>query len=79
MYFQMTVKPPIGVKNNLQRTCGTWAVIQKFYEEKVPLKPEVWKNLMFGLCFFYAIIHERKKYTRVSKTFHLSSVSQILR
>ena len=61
----MTVEPPIGVKNNLQRTFSTSVVTQKFYEETVPSKPEVWKNLLFGLCFFNAVIHERKKYRRL--------------
>ena len=62
--FQMTVEPPKGVKANLQRSfgsAGTGAVTEKLYEETFPENP-AWKKLLFGLCLFNAVLHERKKY-----------------
>ena len=63
----MTVEPPQGVKSNLLRLfsgSGTGAITEKVYEDTCPDKP-AWKNLLFGLCFFNAVIHERKKYGRL--------------
>ena len=61
----MTVEPPKGVKANLERSFGTGAgagaVSERMYEEVCAEKP-AWKNLLFGLCLFNAVLHERKKY-----------------
>ncbi len=59
----MTVEPPKGVRANLQRSFGN-QISEKAYEETCADKP-AWKNLLFGLCFFNAVIHERKKYGRL--------------
>ena len=64
----MTVEPPQGVKANLLRsfgTGGTGTITERMYEESCPEKSVEWKNLLFGLCFFNAVIHERKKYERL--------------
>ena len=65
----MTVEPPIGVKNNLQRTFAAagGTVTEKVYEETMhsPERKIVWKNLLLGLCFFNAVVHERKKFGRL--------------
>ena len=66
--LQMTVEPPQGVKANLLRsfgTGGTGTITERMYEESCPEKNIEWKNLLFGLCFFNAVIHERKKYERL--------------
>ena len=63
----MTVEPPQGVKNNLQRLfggSGIGAVTERGYQETCPGNP-AWKNLLFGLSLFNAVIHERKKYGRL--------------
>ena len=68
VYLQMTVEPPQGLKANLMRSFGTGgsgAISERLYEEGCPEKPSEWKNLLFGLCFFNAVIHERKKYERL--------------
>jgi len=65
--LQMTVEPPRGIKANLLRSFGTsssGSMTEKSYEEICLGKP-VWKTLFFNLCFFNAIIHERKKYGRL--------------
>ena len=64
----MTVEPPQGVKANLLRhfgSSGSEAITEQLYEEGCPEKSAEWKNLLFGLCFFNAVIHERKKYERL--------------
>ena len=64
----MTVEPPQGVKANLLRSFGSGgsgAVTKSLYEEACPNKPDSWKHLLVGLCFFNAVIHERKKYGRL--------------
>ena len=63
----MTVEPPQGLKANLLRSFGgggSGAITQKLYEQSCPDHPE-WHTLLFGLCFFNAVIHERKKYGRL--------------
>lgn len=64
----MTVEPPQGVQANLLRSFGsggTGTITEALYEETCPDKPGSWRNLIFGLCFFNAVIHERKKYGRL--------------
>ena len=44
---------------------GTGGIVsEQFYEEVCPDRP-AWKNLLVGLCFFNAVLHERKKYGRL--------------
>ena len=64
----MTVEPPTGVKANLERCFGSGfgsggssSISERLYEDVCVDKP-VWKNLLLGLCFFNALIHERKGY-----------------
>ena len=64
----MTVEPPRGIKANLLRsfgTGGTGVVTERVYEEQCQDKSAAWKTLLFGLCFFNAVLHERKKYGRL--------------
>ena len=59
----MTVESPQGLKANLLRSLGgggSGTVTEKMWDDSGP-GPE-WKSLLFGLCFFNAIINERKKY-----------------
>lgn len=63
---QMTVESPRGVRANLQRSFGsggTGIVTEKLYEET--FSQPAWKPLLFGLCLFNAVLHERKKYGRL--------------
>ncbi|KAL7746739.1 hypothetical protein RI367_007902 [Sorochytrium milnesiophthora] len=55
---KMTVEPPNGVKANLLRTYAT------FNEDTLAecTKPKEWQRLLFALCFFHAIIQERRKF-----------------
>lgn len=57
----MTVEAPKGVKENLLRTFGHGCVSQRLYEEAHPQSLQ-WRNLLFSLVFFNAVLLERKKY-----------------
>lgn len=61
--FQMTVEPPHGLKSNMLRAFGsggTGVISEKMFEDAT--KSQAWKKLLFGLCLFNSVIHERKKY-----------------
>ena len=62
----MTIESPRGLKANLLKTFGSSGagiVAEKVYEEGV--KKAGWKTLLYGLCLFNAVIHERKKFGRL--------------
>ncbi|KAI8915474.1 dynein heavy chain and region D6 of dynein motor-domain-containing protein [Powellomyces hirtus] len=56
--IKMTTEPPKGVKANLARLYAS------FTEESFAkcTKPEVYKKLLFSLCFFHSVLLERKKF-----------------
>ncbi|KAL4494234.1 hypothetical protein ABPG73_018753, partial [Tetrahymena malaccensis] len=56
--IKMTYEPPRGLKNNLQRTYGSF----KNQDFDTNSKPAELKKLCFGLAFFHALILERRKY-----------------
>ncbi|KAJ1569497.1 Dynein heavy chain 1, axonemal [Cladochytrium tenue] len=55
---KMTIEPPNGIKANLMRTYTTFT--DDFLSNCT--KPREWKKLLFSLCFFHAIIQERRKF-----------------
>ena len=60
---QMTVESPQGLKANLLRTFGSsgaGVVTEKQYD--TGCSKSGWRPLLFGLCLFNSVIHERKKY-----------------
>lgn len=56
---KLTNEPPKGLRANLFRSLSTVVNQEEF--EKHP-KPEPFKKILFGLCFYHAIIQERKKF-----------------
>ncbi|XP_036925260.1 dynein heavy chain 14, axonemal [Sturnira hondurensis] len=61
--LKVTVERPVGLKSNLLKMLGysgSGEVTEAIFE-----KPDCgpwWKKLLFGLCFFNAVVNERKKY-----------------
>jgi dynein heavy chain len=55
---KVTNEPPKGLRANTKRAFGE--IQQSFFEENI-LNME-WKKIVFGICFFHAIIQERKKF-----------------
>eukprot|EP00026_Physarum_polycephalum_P000043 Phypoly_transcript_00043.p1 GENE.Phypoly_transcript_00043~~Phypoly_transcript_00043.p1 ORF type:complete len:2765 (+),score=358.08 Phypoly_transcript_00043:606-8297(+) len=56
--IKMTNEPPKGIKANLLRTYHSFD--EQFLNTSK--KPHQWKKLLFGLCFFHALIQERRKF-----------------
>ncbi len=55
---KVTNEPPKGLRNNIKRA---FAEIQSsFFEEHI--LGNDWRRIIFGVCFFHAIIQERKKF-----------------
>jgi dynein heavy chain len=55
---KVTNEPPKGLKNNI---LGSYLGIDETEFESSP-KPIALKRLMWGLCFFNALVLERRKY-----------------
>ncbi|XP_031370421.1 dynein heavy chain 6, axonemal isoform X2 [Apis dorsata] len=55
---KVTNEPPKGLKANIKR--ALYDLDEEFFEQHI-LK-ENWRKLIFGICFFHAIIQERKKF-----------------
>ncbi|KAH3851243.1 hypothetical protein DPMN_093722, partial [Dreissena polymorpha] len=61
--MKMTVEPPQGLKANMLRAFGsggTGVISERMFEDAN--KGVAWRKLLFGLCLFNSVIHERKKY-----------------
>lgn len=56
--IKMTNEPPKGIKANLLRTYNSFD--DPFLNSSK--RPQQWKRLLFGLCFFHALIQERRKF-----------------
>ena len=55
---KMTIEPPSGIKANLKLTY----TILKEDDLTHKKKPEIYKKLLFGFCFFHAIVQDRRKF-----------------
>lgn len=59
--IKMTNEAPQGLRSNLLKTYMNDPISDlKFFETSA--KPHEWKRLLFGICFFHAVVEERKKY-----------------
>ncbi|KAG8443822.1 hypothetical protein GDO86_009129 [Hymenochirus boettgeri] len=61
--FKMAVEPPRGLKGKLSQTfdsSGTGVITEKIFE--INDRGKSWRKILFSLCFFNAIVNERKKY-----------------
>ncbi|XP_037092151.1 dynein heavy chain 6, axonemal-like [Pollicipes pollicipes] len=55
---KVTNEPPRGLRNSLRQAFA--AITPEFFDDNVL---EIsWRRMVFGLCFFHAVIQERKKY-----------------
>ena len=57
--WQVAVDAPQGVKSSLLRSIQSGS-FEKFYVQNAG--NSTMKNLLYGLCLFNSVIHERKKY-----------------
>jgi len=56
--IKMTNEPPSGLRANLLRSYS--AITDETYKESN--KPGIFKNLLFGFCFFHAVVQDRRKF-----------------
>ncbi|KAJ8402442.1 hypothetical protein AAFF_G00369310 [Aldrovandia affinis] len=55
---KVTNEPPKGLRANVRRAFTE--ITNNFFEEHILGRP--WRKIIFGVCFFHAIIQERKKF-----------------
>ena len=54
--LKLTTEPPMGIKANLKKSYN------EFNEDDFAIPKPEWNRLLFGLCFFHAIVQERRKF-----------------
>jgi len=65
--LKMTTEPPSGIRANLKRSYHA-IVTEEDYSPSAVLKEddidntEYYRRLLFGLCFFHALVQERRKF-----------------
>lgn len=58
---KLVQEPPKGLKNNLLMSYLSDPIADpQFFTSSN--KPEIWQKMLFGLCFFHAVVQERRQY-----------------
>ena len=58
---KLVQEPPKGLKSNMLRSYMSDPIADaKFFYSCN--KPEIWRKMLFGLCFFHSLVQERRKF-----------------
>lgn len=60
--IKMTNEPPTGLQQNLLRSYNSEPMNDDSFYNGCPEKDKAFTKLLFGICFFHAVVQERRKF-----------------
>lgn len=60
--IKMTNEPPTGLKQNLLKSYSSEPMNDPMFYGGCPLKETAFTRLLLGICFFHAVVQERRKF-----------------